>query len=104
VQTLKASGDDGLTRAEHNVPLPAGTGEESVADPSLHAGTAVGERLLKLLAELRRPCCRPCSAPTSAVAAGSCARARGWSSSRSTKARSSPANGACRCANWRSSS
>ncbi len=55
VQTLKASGDDGLTRAEHNVPLPAGTGAESVADPSLHAGTAVGERLLKLLAELPTP-------------------------------------------------
>src|SRR5205823_4578720 len=48
VQTLKAAGDDGLTRAEHNVRLPAGA-DDAAADPSLHAGTEVGDRLLKLL-------------------------------------------------------
>ncbi|HEV7914053.1 MAG TPA: CHAD domain-containing protein [Albitalea sp.] len=48
VQTLKAGGDDGLTRAEHNVPL---AGEPAAADPQRHAGTPVGERLAQLLAD-----------------------------------------------------
>ena len=49
VQTLKGAGADGMTRFEHNVPL--GTGPDApVADPSRHAGTKVGERLLALLA------------------------------------------------------
>jgi triphosphatase len=49
VQTLKGAGADGMTRFEHNVPL--GTGPDApVADPQRHAGTAVGERLLALLA------------------------------------------------------
>ncbi len=53
VQTLKGAGADGMTRFEHNVPL--GAAEISgvavpVADPSRHAGTPVGERLLALLA------------------------------------------------------
>ena len=49
VQTLKAGGDDVLTRAEHNVPLPPQGNDLGVADPQLHAGTPVGDRLLKLL-------------------------------------------------------
>jgi triphosphatase len=51
VQTLKGAGDDGLTRAEHNVPLPAGGDPHGVADPARHAGSPIGERLAKLLAE-----------------------------------------------------
>lgn len=51
VQTLKGLGDDGLTRAEHNVVLPPGGDPEALADPSLHAGTAVGDRLIALLAK-----------------------------------------------------
>lgn len=50
VQTLKGLGDDGLTRAEHNVVLPPSGNPEAVADPSLHAGTAVGDRMIALLA------------------------------------------------------
>jgi triphosphatase len=49
VQTLKGAGDDGLTRAEHNVPRGAGAAMPAIA-PELHAGTAVGVRLLALLA------------------------------------------------------
>ncbi len=48
VQTLKGAGADGMTRFEHNVPLGAGL-DAPVADPSRHAGTPVGERLLALL-------------------------------------------------------
>jgi inorganic triphosphatase YgiF len=49
VQTLKGAGDDGLTRAEHNV--PRGTAAAMpMLDPTLHARTKVGERLLTLLA------------------------------------------------------
>src|SRR5258706_3426716 len=44
VQTLKGLGEDGLTRAEHNVDLPPGRDPEGLADPALHAGTPVGER------------------------------------------------------------
>jgi len=51
VQTLKGAGDDGLTRAEHNVALPAPAGEPPAADPALHADTPVGKRLLKVLAQ-----------------------------------------------------
>lgn len=50
VQTLKGAGDDGLTRDEHNVPLPAAGAEAPPADPALHAATPVGKRLLALLA------------------------------------------------------
>ena len=48
VQTLKGAGDDGLTRAEHNVPRGAGQAVPAI-DPRLHAGTNVGDRLLALL-------------------------------------------------------
>lgn len=51
VQTLKGLGDDGLTRAEHNVELPADHDPQALADPALHAGTAVGDRLLALLSQ-----------------------------------------------------
>lgn len=49
VQTLKGLEDDGITRAEHNVDLPAGAGDE--ADPSRHADTPVGQRLMAVLRE-----------------------------------------------------
>ena len=49
VQTLKGAGDDGLTRAEHNVARGAAAAMPALA-PALHAGTPVGERLLALLA------------------------------------------------------
>jgi inorganic triphosphatase YgiF len=68
IQTLKAAGDDGMTRAEHNVVLPASAGEH--AEPSLHAGTPCGDALVKHLSKVSsRSCCR-CFAPTSAVAPG----------------------------------
>jgi len=47
VQTLKGLGDDGITRAEHNVEL-IGT-DEAPAEPALHASVPVGERLLDVL-------------------------------------------------------
>lgn len=50
VQTLKGAGSDGMTRAEHNVVLTAAAGDVPQPDPSLHAGTAVGERLSATLA------------------------------------------------------
>ncbi|HKX42465.1 MAG TPA: CHAD domain-containing protein, partial [Burkholderiaceae bacterium] len=50
VQTLKGSGDDALTRFEHNVRVYASAaGGPPPADPALHRGTAVGDRLLALL-------------------------------------------------------
>jgi inorganic triphosphatase YgiF len=49
VQTLKGAGDDGLTRAEHNVALAPRPGDAPAADPALHAATPVGQRLLALL-------------------------------------------------------
>ncbi len=48
VQTLKGAAADGMTRLEHNVALGAST-EPPVADPVLHAGTEIGERLAKVL-------------------------------------------------------
>ena len=48
VQTLKGAGDDGITRAEHNVPRGAGSAMPAI-DFSLHAGTPVGDRLIALL-------------------------------------------------------
>jgi triphosphatase len=51
VQTLKAAGTDGMTRAEHNVPRSAAAAMPAI-DPSLHAGTPVGDRLIALLALL----------------------------------------------------
>lgn len=48
VQTLKGAGDDGLTRAEHNVPRGGGAAMP-VIEPQLHAGTPVGDRLIALL-------------------------------------------------------
>ena len=48
VQTLKGAGDDGLTRAEHNVPRGGGASMPAI-EPSLHAGTPVGGRLIALL-------------------------------------------------------
>lgn len=44
VQTLKGGTADGMTRLEHNVPLGAGAAVPH-ADPALHAGTPVGDRL-----------------------------------------------------------
>jgi inorganic triphosphatase YgiF len=44
VQTLKGSTADGMTRLEHNVPLGAGAAVPQ-AEPALHAGTPVGDRL-----------------------------------------------------------
>jgi inorganic triphosphatase YgiF len=55
VQTLKAAGDDGLTRAEHNVDLPADHRPGTIADPQRHAGTPAGERALAALAEASAP-------------------------------------------------
>ena len=48
VQTLKGAGDDGLTRAEHNVPRGSAAAMPAI-EPALHAGTKVGDRLLALL-------------------------------------------------------
>ena len=48
VQTLKGAGDDGMTRAEHNVPRGAAAAMPPI-EPALHAGTEVGDRLLALL-------------------------------------------------------
>jgi inorganic triphosphatase YgiF len=58
VQTLKAGGADALTRAEHNVSLPAATPAGQVADPALHAGTPAGERLLAVLDAASSPALR----------------------------------------------
>ncbi len=55
VQTLKGSGSDGMTRAEHNVALDAPAGEAPPADPTLHDGSAVGERLRAALAAVAPP-------------------------------------------------
>jgi inorganic triphosphatase YgiF len=55
VQTLKGATDDGLTRAEHNVPLEAGAVEAPMADPSLHAETEVGRRLLGVIGSAWAP-------------------------------------------------
>lgn len=50
VQTVKAAGDGPLQRWEHNVDLGPQAGKDApAADPSLHAGTPVGERLLAVL-------------------------------------------------------
>lgn len=51
VQTLKAAGDDALTRFEHNVVI----GPQDAVDPARHAGTSGGDRLLSLLAETGLP-------------------------------------------------
>jgi len=50
VQTLKADGDDALTRLEHNVERPARGATPPAPDLSLHAGTPAGERLAAVLA------------------------------------------------------
>ena len=55
VQTLKGLGDDGITRAEHNVVLTASHQADWPADPARHAGTAVGERLAAVLHEAGEP-------------------------------------------------
>lgn len=47
VQTLKGGG--GMARFEHDVPLPPGPQAPQAADPSRHAGTGVGDRLIALL-------------------------------------------------------
>ncbi len=48
VQTLKGAAADGLTRAEHNVPLGGGAAVP-VPDPARHAGTPIGDRLIALI-------------------------------------------------------
>lgn len=53
VQTLKGAGDDGMTRFEHNVEVDESAA--AMADPARHAGTEVGERLLRLLAGSSSP-------------------------------------------------
>jgi inorganic triphosphatase YgiF len=50
VQTLKGRGDGLMARLEHEVPLGAAHAPPPV-DPARHAATAVGQRLLALLAE-----------------------------------------------------
>lgn len=50
VQTLKGAGADGMSRLEHNVPLPARGAALPALDPARHAGHPAGERLLALLA------------------------------------------------------
>ncbi|MBV8470299.1 MAG: CHAD domain-containing protein [Burkholderiaceae bacterium] len=50
VQTLKGQAADGMTRLEHEVPLPALRGRAMPAlDPARHQGSELGERLLALL-------------------------------------------------------
>lgn len=49
VQTLKAAGDDGLTRLEHNVERGSAAAAPAL-DPALHTGTPAGDRLEALLA------------------------------------------------------
>jgi len=51
VQTLKGRGDGLMVRMEHEVPLPARGSLPPVLDAARHAGTAVGDRLLGLLAD-----------------------------------------------------
>lgn len=46
VQTLKAAGEDALTRFEHSVVLEAA---QATVDPTRHAGTPQGDRLLALV-------------------------------------------------------
>jgi len=55
IQTLKAAGDDGMTRSEHNVVLPARAGDDTAADPALHAGTPGGDALAKRLQKAASP-------------------------------------------------
>lgn len=50
VQTLKGAGADGITRFEHEVARPGSTALLPAPDPTLHAGTAGGDRLQALLA------------------------------------------------------
>lgn len=50
VQTLKGAGPDGMTRQEHNVPLPGRGAALPAVDPARHAGTPVGEALHGVLA------------------------------------------------------
>ena len=52
VQTLKGSGDDGLTRLEHNVPRPGRGAALPALDLQLHAGTPAGARLEAALRDL----------------------------------------------------
>jgi inorganic triphosphatase YgiF len=55
VQTLKGTGNDGMTRLEHNAPR-AGPGAALPAlDLELHAGTGVGDRLTRVLRDATEP-------------------------------------------------
>ena len=58
VQTLKAAGEDAMTRLEHNVPRRERTAAVPLPDPALHAGTPAGERLAALLGEGCELACR----------------------------------------------
>ena len=49
VQTLKGAAEDGMTRLEHNVPISPTSSQVPLANPTLHAGTPAGDRLLALL-------------------------------------------------------
>lgn len=49
VQTLKGQGEGGISRVEHNVPLPAAARAMPAPDPARHAANELGKRLLALL-------------------------------------------------------
>jgi inorganic triphosphatase YgiF len=51
VQTLKGELGDGLSRAEHEVPLEASPHALPELNPSLHRDTPIGQRLLAVLAQ-----------------------------------------------------
>lgn len=57
VQTLKGMAADGLTRLEHNLPLPVVAVDpgQPRPDPARHAGHPLGDRLLARLAEAAGP-------------------------------------------------
>lgn len=58
VQTLKAAGDDAMTRLEHNVPRGERSALPPAPDLALHAGTPAGERLAALLGAGEELVCR----------------------------------------------
>lgn len=76
VQTLKGAGDDGLSRDEHNHPLPDAGEALPVIDVRRHAQTAVGRRLLALLAQAPQAAAGEASAASTAAAASSTAPGR----------------------------
>ncbi|MEO7851040.1 MAG: CHAD domain-containing protein [Rubrivivax sp.] len=51
VQTLKGAGDGLWQRVEHELPVVVARGQQPVADPALHDGTAAGEALHRALGD-----------------------------------------------------